>query len=388
MVTALLFVLWKSPYSQGFIDLFSSQLYTISRVVDFSDLLALVVLPIAYYNKTRVVLKLNPYLLSVISLFAFCATSLPEPTQRFYPTQYLLYSSQKLPLDTEHCCKEIIMYEIDSLFVVGVDQITVEGNELEDIYKLKYLRNLERRVLVNTAKNKDEQLFDSIFYSGTKSISLSTEKHREELNFENSRLHGKYERYALNGQLLISGRYSNGLKDSIWKFYDQHVSLYAVEHLVNGELFKIERYKDADLERTYEYRLRDELIHNKCFQLFLLLLFMIDVVMSLIISFRQNEPRSHKQSQLLKLFQSLYLPFVVFVIARIISALLPATSPLDIFFFLGELVLLYLVLFPIFMILFYWKMIKTSRDINLYVFLFALALVLVEEGIYLNSIWY
>jgi hypothetical protein len=46
-LTALFFAIWKSPYSQLFIDFFCQNLYTINRVVDETDLIALAVLPVA-----------------------------------------------------------------------------------------------------------------------------------------------------------------------------------------------------------------------------------------------------------------------------------------------------------------------------------------------------
>src|SRR5688500_1726731 len=50
--TALLFVFWKSPYSQTFIDIFSQYLYAIDRVVDITDLIALPVLLVAFSHNT------------------------------------------------------------------------------------------------------------------------------------------------------------------------------------------------------------------------------------------------------------------------------------------------------------------------------------------------
>lgn len=46
--TALLFIFWKSPYSNGLIKLFSDYLYPIERVVDLTALIALAILPVAW----------------------------------------------------------------------------------------------------------------------------------------------------------------------------------------------------------------------------------------------------------------------------------------------------------------------------------------------------
>ena len=45
--TALLFIVWKSPYSQLLIDFFSQTFFPIHRVIDITDLFALLFLPIS-----------------------------------------------------------------------------------------------------------------------------------------------------------------------------------------------------------------------------------------------------------------------------------------------------------------------------------------------------
>lgn len=78
--TALGFVFWKSSVSQLFIEEWNSLgVIYISRVVDYTDLIALSVLPLAYYfeslqNKTYS-FRLSPIIPIFISLFAFIATS-------------------------------------------------------------------------------------------------------------------------------------------------------------------------------------------------------------------------------------------------------------------------------------------------------------------------
>ena len=49
LITAILFVIWKSSLSDGFIELWNNHMfYAINRVIDYSDLLALLVLPFVY----------------------------------------------------------------------------------------------------------------------------------------------------------------------------------------------------------------------------------------------------------------------------------------------------------------------------------------------------
>lgn len=80
LFTGLLFILWKSPLSQTFIEGWNHvDLLSISRVVDYTDLYALLVLPLAYYLD-QIKLQLStiqtkPIIPIVIAAFAFGATS-------------------------------------------------------------------------------------------------------------------------------------------------------------------------------------------------------------------------------------------------------------------------------------------------------------------------
>ena len=78
LTTIVFFIYWKSPYSQSLIDSWNYLgLIELARVVDYSDLLALVILPLSYFieNKPVKVIRLNPAIPIVIASFAFIATS-------------------------------------------------------------------------------------------------------------------------------------------------------------------------------------------------------------------------------------------------------------------------------------------------------------------------
>lgn len=86
--TALFFIFWKSPFSQGFIDTWNNFIFfKIARVVDFSDLIALLTLPLAYiYDRNKELIKvvqLHPSISFFVALFSFMATSLPLETIEF-----------------------------------------------------------------------------------------------------------------------------------------------------------------------------------------------------------------------------------------------------------------------------------------------------------------
>ncbi len=77
---ALGFIWWKSPLSQFLIDFWNSNsFFQISRVVDYTDYIALLVLPFSNFifkkKKFTYYLSLPPFVPIVVSVFAFCATS-------------------------------------------------------------------------------------------------------------------------------------------------------------------------------------------------------------------------------------------------------------------------------------------------------------------------
>ncbi|MFK7906492.1 MAG: hypothetical protein AB8B69_15280 [Chitinophagales bacterium] len=91
VLTALVFIWWKSPYSQFFIEGWNVLVFfEVSRVVDYSDLWALLVLPFAYYfrpqssffeKKLLATRQWNTVVIALCS-FGFMATSLaPKPKQ-------------------------------------------------------------------------------------------------------------------------------------------------------------------------------------------------------------------------------------------------------------------------------------------------------------------
>lgn len=93
--TGLFFIFWKSPYSESFIDLYNQiALIPVTRVVDYTDLIALSTLPISYWiikkiNKLEFLkitfVKIHPVLILLPTMFVFMATS-PPPTYYYSRT--------------------------------------------------------------------------------------------------------------------------------------------------------------------------------------------------------------------------------------------------------------------------------------------------------------
>lgn len=102
IATGLLFIWWKSTYSNDFIFGWNEFLpVPITRTIDFSDNIALIMIPLSYFYwenfKNKQFRQSYIYLSLVLTFFAFTATSKrrDEPqNQRFifqYQTNYLLH---------------------------------------------------------------------------------------------------------------------------------------------------------------------------------------------------------------------------------------------------------------------------------------------------------
>ncbi|MBA3805470.1 MAG: hypothetical protein H0X14_07155 [Acidobacteria bacterium] len=80
IMTVLLFVFWKSPFSQPLIDVWNGlPLFKVWRAVDYTDLLALLVLPLSYFHSKRSppahrAHRFAPLAVALVAVFAFTAT--------------------------------------------------------------------------------------------------------------------------------------------------------------------------------------------------------------------------------------------------------------------------------------------------------------------------
>ncbi|MDR2650789.1 MAG: hypothetical protein LBC68_00535 [Prevotellaceae bacterium] len=88
IITGIGFVIWKLPLFTPVIDLINQiPFISIHRVIDYSDYMALLILPLSHYLinyhefrsiiKTELIKYFSKFALLGISFFAFCATSVP-----------------------------------------------------------------------------------------------------------------------------------------------------------------------------------------------------------------------------------------------------------------------------------------------------------------------
>lgn len=106
LLAGLLFIFWKSPFSQPLIDGYNQITFIkITRVVDFTDLLALVCLPISYFalknlnhSNTLKIQGIHPIVLLIPTMIIFMATS---------PPAYYRYTYSKGELKCYKCTKTV-----------------------------------------------------------------------------------------------------------------------------------------------------------------------------------------------------------------------------------------------------------------------------------------
>lgn len=106
LICGITFIIWKLPISDNIIELWNSTMpYQVNRVIDYSDLLALTMLPLSYfYQKTLKVqnpmrAKAVYYAAFLISCFSFIATAGTSGNIKTYQFNYSKNKVQKAVID-------------------------------------------------------------------------------------------------------------------------------------------------------------------------------------------------------------------------------------------------------------------------------------------------
>jgi hypothetical protein len=367
--------------------------------VDITDLVALTVLPMAFYYKPNPNsrLKVNPVPLALLTVFSFCATSIPEPEQVFEQPQYLLFKSGITTFESSDYPSEYKVYNHDTLLIIDINRIRIDVRATidDEFHKVQILKDLDLRLIresrngYRTQRNliDYEDLRDSLTEGGTTSITLKLDSITEELNFRSTRLDGCFKRYSNDNRLIIEGKYKNGIEDSTWTFYNNQNKILSMKYFEKGELTKTEIFKKSKLISRRKLNTRDKTIRDKYFHLAIILVLIISLLIKLYFNFKRSERNDIVHvSNFYKIAGSLTLPPGILILAKSFSSIIPNSYSNFFLGIFGDTILVYVVTVPIFLLIFYCLKLRNRFDLIYYILLLTLAIVLTEEWIYLKNI--
>jgi len=193
--TGILFIFWKSNSSQFIIDFFNQIGLGINRVIDYSDLIALIILPFSYryrlqssFNVEKLKFIPKPIIIGVCS-FAFIATTLPKE-----------YGEINLKSDYEiqkNFQKDSILKQILKVYRTDKDpryKTTIEIPE-------KNSRVSVSIIISELENNKTNIKLDSILNFYTNATSLFTGVNKEDVEYIKSLKKEDFERMFINQKI-------------------------------------------------------------------------------------------------------------------------------------------------------------------------------------------
>lgn len=397
ITTAISFVIWKSPDSQLFIEFFSQNFYPINRVVDVTDLIALSILPIAYYYRPNHFIKLNPLPIALLSVFSFCATSIPEPTQVFEHPHYLLFKSGITIFENSKYPSKYVVHNLDSLVIIDIKEIRIDRRASidDEFHKVQILKDIDLRFLRESqdgfrTQNKltdYDELRDSLIVEERTTITLKLDSIIDHLEFRRTRLDGKFKRFSNDNNLILDGIFKDGVEDSVWTFYNRENEIMYKKYFENGELIRTELFEKAKLNSEIIFNTRSDTIKNKYFHIALLGLLIAGIIFGLLQNFKKFKNKDYfKLYNFTKIVWSLLLPLPTLILAKFLSSIIPKSFTTDFFGIFGEAILVFVIVAPLYAFILYVIKLRNWIDLVYYIFFFAIGIVLLEELIYLKNI--
>ncbi|MGN6647242.1 MAG: toxin-antitoxin system YwqK family antitoxin [Cytophaga sp.] len=370
LITAVLFIIWKSPLSQPFITLFSTYFFTIDRVVDYTDLWALFVLPLSYFTPAKPFDRFYKTIgLSLIALIAFTATSQPRPRFHFFEPQYILLRNTKHVMSLSESGKSRSI-EIDSLLLFQIEQIGLDKYPrlYDDFQQKSLLENLEKSIV------SPQDLY-------TKPITLQHQEDSclEKLSFLNGRLHGAYTRY-INQQAIVSGFYKNGIPDSVWTYYTYAGLLDQQDIYENGEKVKHMEYSDGEHTSNSYVTTRQ----NK--KTIAIIIFGTMCLVLLLASYhlwRQYKKAIRSVRIVERIIYPIILPIFVFIITFLLLGLLPGSDMLGA---IGIQGLSLIIGCPVFFIIYFAIDKHSIYTFLLWMLIYILLIMLLHDFNFLNNL--
>jgi len=170
ILSGILFVFWKLELSQPIFDFANSYGIGINRTVDYSDLMALMILPFSYsyWNKRQIITKkpkriFKPIII-VICSFSFIATTLAAHIEELNLKSDF---QTTINYDLETVKKELRIYH-DSIVLIGLYKIDLENKNAEIWTKISLRKTDSTKTQVSLDSILDFKVQGTgvIFYSG------------------------------------------------------------------------------------------------------------------------------------------------------------------------------------------------------------------------------
>ena len=370
ILTALLFVYWKSEYASGLIEVVN-RVFHIRRTVDPTDLLALpfVLLAWLYTNGNEqkplgkaLVARLSLMFVGVVTFFAFCATSQQRYFQSFDQPQYVLLLA-KAGLDSS-ANYEFDFYKKDSLLVVKVNQISTSKPVRHDDFN----KNLSINELDKYVVSSNPDSLSLIPSEKRNSFSVVTPEGTDSLMFKGGRLDGRFSR-TKNGNRILEGNYSNGLEVGEWRSWENDEMV--VQTFVFGERTEVKRYSHGKLHSSKTINTRADTIKIKYIHLGILFLCVVAVIILLVRNYRKIAPQQLQLKIIWKWLLCFVFPFFVWLAYSGIQLLLMDYDS-DFFAVLASIFFIFLLVCPLMVVVVFLIKLRKEVDILLYCLFFAL----------------
>lgn len=374
IATAVLFTFWKSEYSAGLIQ-WMNPYFGVGRTVDLSDLMALPMIGLAwFYTKSgsqpairpAFMLRLSTYLIGMVAMFAFYATTQPRYIQAFEQPQYILLKHPTLKNFDPYYGFQF--YKIDSLLVVKIDYLYRNRPVRNDDYnKNKNIQQLDQDVLSIIGDSATHIPVGTITQ-----LTIHTDEWTDSLRFNGGRLDGPLIRTKGNKR-IIEGFYKMGLEDATWTLRDSSSNDRVVQTFVQGEKTQVKQYSGDKLKSSSTVNTRADTIVNTYVQLAMLTLAVAAMCFLLYRNKRKAIPTGLQLSLLWKLLICFVSPLVVWLFYIGIMLLLMNYDE-DIFEAIATAIFVFIAVCPLMFIIVFAIKLAKEIDVFWYCLLFALLL--------------
>lgn len=229
IITGMIFTWWKSPLSSPFIQTWNEVMpVSITRVVDYWDLTALVMLPFALlpawtnYNPQIKHRRIFIPLAGCIALFSFCFTSAPRYGLYYYPpNQIHFYGNFKTSKTEEQILDKLVSQNIsfykDSIafYPITEGEYYLKENAQTDSSKWIRVNDTKDSLLYRRRKESPFYIIPSYNLDGQE---LKDVKMRMERGTKKTYIH--VETFQVDGKVLYTGKLENQYKKHFKKLFE------------------------------------------------------------------------------------------------------------------------------------------------------------------------